>query len=136
MSDCSKLAHRFERIVGTKNVVQDQSRISDYSIAGCAPTLVVVPGSPEEISEIVKTADQLRATIIPWGGGTAMGRGHVPTAYDIALPLRRLQTVTDFDVANLTVTVQAGLTLSELQTHLASARQFLPINPPSPRRPQ
>ena len=77
-------------------------------------------------------AAQMGAAVIPWGGGTAMGRGHAPAAYDVALSLARLNGIVDYDVDNLTVTVQAGLSLSRLQAAVDAKRQFLPLDPPFP----
>ena len=105
-----------------------------FRVAGLSPSLVVAPGSPEEIAEVIHLATQFDMAIIPWGGGTMMERGFVPAAYDVALSLSRICGVVDFDVANLTATVQAGSTLADLQSHLRQANQFLPLNPPLPNR--
>jgi len=57
--------------------------------------------------------------VIPWGGGTKMGLGQVPARVDLVLSTSRLDKIIDIDVANLTVTAQAGVRLGDLQDLLA-----------------
>lgn len=132
MLDHGVLAHRFEKIVGKANVMENADGAQVYPVAGLAPALTVTPRSPEELAGVAKAAGQASAAIIPWGGGTMMGRGHVPAAYDVALSLSLLKEIVDFDVDNLTVTVQSGLTLARLQAVLGESTLFLPLNPFSP----
>ena len=60
----------------------------------------------------------------------AAGRGEPVTAVD----LRALNQVTEYTPEDMTVTVEAGLTLAELQTRLAEGGQWLPSDPPHPER--
>ncbi len=48
--------------------------------------------------------------------------------------LTALDTLVAFSPEDMTVTVQAGITLGVLQSHLARAGQWLPIDPPHPER--
>jgi glycolate oxidase FAD binding subunit len=57
-------------------------------------------------------------------------RGEQITAVD----LRALNRVTEYTPEDMTVTVEAGLTLAELQTRLAQGGQWLPSDPPHPGR--
>jgi len=132
MPDLSALARQFAEVVGKDYVGHQEDIVARYHVAGSQPALIVAPGSAEEISDVIHLAAQAGMVIIPWGGGVMMERGFAPTRYDIALSLSRLRAVVDFDEANLTVTVQAGLTLAELQDRLSRANQFLPLNPPLP----
>lgn len=134
MADHGELALSLEQIVGSENVQADEDVAREYAVAGKNPSLVVAPGSHEEVAAVVEAIGQSGAAVIPWGGGTMMGRGHVPTAYSVALRLSRVCEILDFDEANLTVTAQAGLTLDSLQAHLGKSRQFLPLNPSSPEK--
>ncbi|MBI2924331.1 MAG: FAD-binding oxidoreductase [Verrucomicrobia bacterium] len=51
-----------------------------------------------------------------------------------ALDLRALDRVVEYTPEDMTVTVQAGLTLAQLQARLAERGQWLPIDPPQPDR--
>ena len=60
-----------------------------------------------------------------------MGMGNRPARADVAIVLDRLNRIVEFDNANLNVTVEAGMRLSDLQGELAKQRQFLPLDPPA-----
>ena len=51
-----------------------------------------------------------------------------------AVDLRALDRVVEYTPEDMTVTVEAGLTLAGLQTRLAQGGQWLPIDPPHPER--
>lgn len=132
MSNPSALAQQFEQIVGKEHITDKEDLVARYQVAGVRPSAVVAPGSPDEVTAVINLGAQADLVIVPWGGGTMIERGFAPVRYDLALSLSRLREVVDFDVANLTVTAQAGLTLAELQGQLRQAHQFLPLNPPLP----
>ena len=67
--------------------------------------------------------------VIPVGGGRAIGMGDPPSRFDVALYTSALDRVVDFSPHDLTVTVEAGITLEALQSELARAKQFLPLDP-------
>ena len=56
--------------------------------------------------------------------------GMPPRSYDVALDLSGLNQVVDYEPNDFTITVQAGMTLAELQRHLATNGQFLPLDHP------
>jgi glycolate dehydrogenase FAD-binding subunit len=102
----------------------------DYPVDGITPSFVVSPDSPEAVSAVLADADKAGAAVIPWGGGSHMGLGMPPERYDLALDLKRLDSVIAYEPADLTVTVQAGIRLSDLQKRLAEQGQWLPLDPP------
>ncbi len=126
MSDT--LAHQLEQIVGSEHVLR--SPPAEYAVDGHLPRLVVSPAEGEEVCQTVKTIGEAGATIVPRGGGTKMTVGNIPHSADVVLRLSRLNDIIEHDADNLTVTVQAGLVLSELQQALAVEGQFLPLDPP------
>jgi glycolate oxidase FAD binding subunit len=79
----------------------------------------------------LRDANEHSAAVIPWGGGRHMALGNVPGRYDIALRTTKLDRVIEYEPADMTVTVEAGITMAKLQTTLAENGQFLPINAPS-----
>ena len=60
--------------------------------------------------------------------------GAKPTRPGIGLSLAKLNRVIDYPAADLTITVEAGMTLAELAKCLAAQRQRLPIDVPQPDR--
>ncbi len=125
------LHSELESILGSERVFAREEAAS-YAVDGIVPQAVVLPGTVEEVAEVMRLAHRAGATVIPWGGGTAMGLGNLPQRYDIALSLSRLNAVVEHEPTDLTATVQAGKTLADFQRHLASSGQSLPLDPPSP----
>ncbi len=63
------------------------------------------------------------------GGGTQLNTGLPPRDGDILLSTTRLNQVVEYAPHDMTVTVQAGLSLVDLQSYLARARQWLALDP-------
>ena len=68
--------------------------------------------------------------MIPIGGRTMLGLGMPPARYDLALDLSGLNRIVDYEPNDFTITVEAGMTLAELQRQLAVNGQFLPLDHP------
>lgn len=97
-----------------------------YDLFGHLPTAVLTPGTPAEAQDIVRGA--AGRAIVPWGGGTRRHLGFAPIRYDLALSTARLDRITEYSPADLTVTAQAGVTVVQLQETLAAHGQFLPLD--------
>jgi glycolate oxidase FAD binding subunit len=94
-----------------------------------APSLVVSPSTQAEVAAVLAVADELGAAVLPRGGGTQTGIGARPERYDIALDLRRIDAVVEHEPADLTITVEAGRRLSDVQRLLGESGQWLPLDP-------
>ncbi|OGO49861.1 MAG: hypothetical protein A2148_02530 [Chloroflexi bacterium RBG_16_68_14] len=103
------------------------------AVDGLVPRLVAAPASVEQLAAALAAANEAGAAAIPWGGGRHMALGNIPARYDIALRTAKLDRVLEHEPADLTVTVEAGMTLGRLQALLAERGQFLPIDPPAGR---
>src|SRR5262249_19957438 len=68
-------------------------------------------------------------SVIPRGGGTRMTLGFPPRAADLVVQTEKLHEVVEYEPADLTVTVQAGMRLSELQERLRAEGQMLALDP-------
>jgi len=105
-------------------------QVDGYKVDGLRPAAVALPESIEEISAVLATAGQQRAAVVPWGAGTAMALGNLPRAYDLALVTRRLNRILEYEPADLTLTVQAGIAMGDLASELQRNSQFLPLDAP------
>jgi len=105
---------------------------SPYALEGRAPEAVVFPGSKDEVRAVMGLASEEQIPVTPWGGGTARGIGLPPTRVGLVLGLRRLDRVLEHEPADLTVTVEAGITLAALQEHLGKRGQWLSLDPARP----
>ncbi|MFL5661686.1 MAG: FAD-binding oxidoreductase [Ktedonobacteraceae bacterium] len=98
-------------------------------VAGVQPYVVVAPGSEQEVASVLAYANRERLKVLVRGGGTQLNTGLPPKDGDILLSTRRLNQVVEYAPHDMTVTVQAGLKLVDLQSHLARARQWLALDP-------
>jgi len=103
-----------------------------YAVLGQIPAQVEIPKAVEEAQALVRAA--AGQAIIPWGGGTRQCLGFPPDRYDLALSTTALTQITEYRPADLTVTAQAGITVSQLQKTLAAHGQTLPLDIALPER--
>jgi glycolate oxidase FAD binding subunit len=115
------------------DAVAPSKRLGEYAVDGLTPEIAVSPSTVEEVAAVLAAAAQHEAAVIPWGGGTGMATGNPPKRYDIALDVTRLNQVVAHEPADLTVVVQGGVRLQELQDYLAGSGQYLPFDPPLPQ---
>ena len=105
-----------------------------YAVDGLTPEAVALPENREALSQVMEWAARAGAAVAPWGGGTQQGLGNVPARLDLALDLTRCNRLLDFQPDDLTVTVEAGITLESLQRELAQGGKYLPLEAPQPAR--
>jgi glycolate oxidase FAD binding subunit len=107
---------------------------SEYAIDGLSPMAVVVPEDRDQVADVMRWAGESGVTVFPRGGGTKTALGNPPDSVSLVLDLSRLNRVIDYQPGDMTVTVEAGITLDALQRELAAARQFVPLESPLPGR--
>jgi len=128
-STADQLAQRLVAELGAEAVSSDADLLTSHGVDGKQPALVCTPDR-EQASAALRLCAEAAATVTPWGGGTAMALGNPPRQVDVVLDTARLDRVIDHDPANLTVTVESGITLPALQSSLSAQRQFVPVDPP------
>ncbi len=116
-------------LLRSENLQPDDQR-SCYTIDGIGPRAVVLPASIHEIQEVLGYAADSKLSVIPAGSGTKLGIGNSPEQVDLVLSTSRLDQVLEYEPADLTVTVEAGIPLAVLQAKLAEHGQYLPLDPP------
>jgi len=102
----------------------------DDQVDGVAPDRVVRPGTVAEVQAAVRTG----AALVASGFGAHLDIGAPPRRLDVLVRLDRLDSILDHEAADMTVTVESGCPLATLQDALASAGQWLPLDPPRPQR--
>ncbi|HSM51369.1 MAG TPA: FAD-binding protein, partial [Thermoanaerobaculia bacterium] len=95
------------------------------------PDAVVLPRSTEEVSRLLALAHAERWPVVPRGAGTGLSGGALPVAGGIVLSLARLDRIRDLDLANLTVTAEAGVVLADLQRRVDEHGLRYPPDPAS-----
>jgi glycolate oxidase FAD binding subunit len=99
----------------------------------CALT-TVHPDSVEALCGLVREHVSLGRAIYPQGGCTALGYGGIPARSGVAVDMRGIDKVIDYPFADMTITVQAGVTLSALRKTLALQNQRVLVDAPQPER--
>ena len=97
------------------------------------PDIVVVPQDTDEMVRIVQVASQHELPVVPFAGGTGMGGGVAAWKGGILVETKGMNRVLEIDPHNMSVTVQAGITIWELNEHLAAHDLWLPHQPESKR---
>jgi glycolate oxidase FAD binding subunit len=98
------------------------------------PLPVQRPENAADLGDLVRRAAAERRAVYPVGGRTMLGLGLPPERPGVAVDLLRLDRVVDYPARDMTVTVQAGITLANLQAVLAAEHQRLPVDVPQPER--
>jgi len=101
------------------------------AVDGLSPRSIVELASIDELAAALREANECGDAVIPWGAGRHMSLGNIPARYDVALRTAKLNRVLEYEPADLTITVEAGITIGRLQTVLAERGQFLPIDAPA-----
>jgi glycolate oxidase FAD binding subunit len=95
---------------------------------------VVSPNTSEDLASIVAKAAQHRWKMLPSGSGSKLAWGGLVAGVDLLISTARLNRVIEHAIGDLTVTVEAGTRLADLQALLAKAGQFLPIDAAYPQQ--
>jgi alkyldihydroxyacetonephosphate synthase len=139
------LASELAGIVGSKYVLTAEAdrfiygvdyfwlprMLIDRGLTPPIPDVVVLPGTVEEVSEVVKLANIHGVPVIPWGGGSGTQGGIIPTIGGITVDLKRLSSVLEVNSTSQTLTAQAGINGFDLECELNSQGFTLPHYPAS-----
>ncbi len=104
----------------------------DRSIDGIPLREVASPRSLDEVADALRSAHDEGRVVVPWGGGTLMGLGNVPECADLAVDLTALNQVVSYEPDDLTIAVQAGCRVAELESLLSENGQILPFDAAEP----
>nr|WP_297354913.1 FAD-linked oxidase C-terminal domain-containing protein [uncultured Caldimonas sp.] len=93
------------------------------------PDAVVYAQSTEDVAFVVALADQHAVPVIPFGVGSSL-EGHLLAVQGgISIDLSRMNRVLSVNAEDLTVTVQAGVTRTQLNNEIRHTGLFFPIDP-------
>jgi glycolate oxidase FAD binding subunit len=93
-------------------------------------TETITPANEQELTECVREANATRRTLYPIGGGTSLQFGLPAKTPGTGLSLVALNQVIDYPARDMTITVEAGITMAALASVLAQERQQLPLDVP------
>jgi glycolate oxidase FAD binding subunit len=102
--------------------------------AGQIALNVITPQIIDNLSRTLARASAENLRVSPRGGNSTADKFQPPLDVDLNIDLTQLNKIIEYEPANLTVTVEAGITMGALQKALAAHQQFLPLDPPQPSR--
>ncbi|HET7755134.1 MAG TPA: FAD-linked oxidase C-terminal domain-containing protein [Anaeromyxobacteraceae bacterium] len=108
------VAARLAAVVGAAHVVGDPADLVVYECDGLThgrttPGLVVLPGSADEVSQVLRIARESGIPIVPRGSGTGLSGGARPVPGCILVALSRMRRVLEIDLANGWIRVEPGV---------------------------
>jgi len=80
-----------------------------------APLAIALPGTVEEVCEVVRWANRHGVAVVTSGGRTGLSGGAVAANGELVLSLERMNRVLEFDPVDRSLTVQAGIALEAVQ---------------------
>jgi glycolate oxidase FAD binding subunit len=98
---------------------------------GLVPAYVASPASTQEAAGLLAAAAAAGLAVVPRGAGTGFGWGAPPSRCDLVVDLRAMDQVIEHEAGDLVVRVQAGMTIGQLASALASAGQELALDVPA-----
>jgi len=135
MPDITALLAELRTIVGDVGLLTDPADTAAYAedwrglYQGHTPA-VVRPASTAELSAVVTACSRAGVAMVPQGGNTSMVGGATPsgTGDEIVISLARMNRVRAIDPVDLTVTLEAGVTLKAAQNAALEAGCMLPLS--------
>jgi glycolate oxidase FAD binding subunit len=124
------VASRLAEVLGPRRVINAPEELAGYSVDELTPSAVVRPANAEEVAEVVRFAIREQLGILPLGSRSKCDMGMPPQKYDIALDMTGLFDIAHYDAGDLTLSVDAGISLRELDSRLKAKGQFLPLAVP------
>jgi len=97
----------------------------------CLPLLVVLPGTTDEVSKILRFCHNNHIKVVPRGAGTSLSGGALPLEDSIVLCLSRMNKVLSIDLPNRVARVEAGITNSGITQAVVGQGFFYAPDPSS-----
>ena len=100
------------------------------AVDGAMPALVLEPTEPAQLAAAMAWVTRERLKTVIRGRGSKLAWGRTPSQVDVVLSTAQLNRDVIHRHGDLTATVQAGVTLSDLNRQLESQGQWLPLDSP------
>jgi FAD/FMN-containing dehydrogenase len=127
------LIQKFVAVVGEKNAI---TSVADMAAnmkewrdmwAGTSP-LVLRPANTQEVSAILKLANETDTKIVPQSGNTGLVGGQIPMGDEVLLSLDRMTKIFNVDAADNSITVEAGCILKNIQSAADAVDRLFPLS--------
>lgn len=120
------VAERLSEIIDARHIVAPP----DVEVDGMRPGLLVRPGNHDDVLACLRICSEAGAAVLPAGLMRFLECGNPLRRVDVVISLARMNRLIEYSPADLTATVEAGMTIAELNRATSVERQWLPLDPP------
>jgi len=107
---------------------------SEDAVCGVVPALYVEPADEAELAQVLAYANRARMRLVLRGHGSKLDWGTAPLAADLLVSTARFARILEHAPGDMTITVEAGVTIAEIQSAVSPHRQRLALDPLWPGR--
>ena len=132
-----KLHRKFKEIVGSDSYFSDFEIRWTYAFGGTIfqkgwiPDLILLPRTTEQISKILKLANDNKIPVTPRGSGTSLSGGTMTPFHGIILDITKMNRIINIDIENNLVETEPGVICDDLNEELNKYGYFFPPDPGS-----
>lgn len=123
------LKQRMGEKLKTSDALREQHSHTTTYIPSQWPDAVIFAENTEDVQETVRICAQYKVPVIPFGTGTSLEGGVNAPAGGISIDLNSMNRILRVGAEDLDVTVEPGVTRTQLNTHLRDSGLFFPIDP-------
>ena len=129
------LISRLQETCGREFVLTDEHELATYRSDGLlhyrqVPVAAVLPGTAEEVRQVVQACFEAEVPWVARGSGTGLSGGALPVSDGVLIVLSRMRRILEVDLPNSRVVVQPGVT-NVAVTKAVSPTHFYPPDPSS-----
>jgi FAD/FMN-containing dehydrogenase len=130
----TELIHLLAGIVGDRHVLAPHDDAAEPFLSEArgdyrsAPECVVLPGTTDEVSRILRICAEAGMSVVPQGGNTGLCGGAVAAQGEVLLSLKRMNRIREVDALNGTLVAEAGCILADIQSAARSVQRLFPVS--------
>ena len=118
-----EIKEKLASVVGAKYVIDSPRGLKDYSrdyslTSPMMPSYAVQPKSSQEISQIIKLADEYRLPVVPSSSGVHFYGASIPSQGGIVLDLKRMNRILEVNELDRIVRLEPGVTWEQAQSEV------------------
>ena len=132
----AEILQQLDTIVGSTYIFTDEETRNHYGHDETEdyifpPSVVIKPGTPEEIAAILKVANAHKIPVTAIGARTGLSGGALSIHQGIGLSMERFNKILNIDEKNLQVIVEPAVITQVLREAVAEKKLFYPPDPSS-----
>ncbi|MFW2422428.1 MAG: FAD-binding oxidoreductase [Porticoccaceae bacterium] len=122
-----------QTLIGSNRLLEESADLQRYGVDRTtvwqpAPSAIALPGTVEEVQQLVVLANQYDVAVVPSGGRTGLSGGAVAKNGELVIAMDRLNEVIEFNPIDRAVTVGAGMITANLQDFAEQQGLYYPVD--------